>query len=73
MGTKALEVVKQYLQTEEFLDDEGEVDRIKVKAYVTHMLEKEKSGYRFIYADTEEQVSVRPCRVPAPFSTSLFF
>ncbi len=57
MWREGMAAVKEHLSLDEFKDDNGKSSPAKIAAYVARMLTKMSHGYRFIYLDTEQQVS----------------
>ena len=56
----ALSVLEKHFDSENFKAENDKRSPEKVAEYARHMLEETEVGYRFVYADTENQVCALP-------------
>lgn len=54
-------MVKTFFDTDEFKTEDGHTDKGLIIERVEHLLEYSEYGYRFIYADTVNQVNYLHC------------
>ncbi len=52
-------MIKAYFQEDEFLMEDGNPDKEKIIKHTIHLLEHTLYGYRFIYSDVDNQVSLQ--------------
>lgn len=58
MWRSALDAVKEFFKSKEYQDEDGLPSKDKIAAHAAHMLEETGHGYRLVYLDTVQQVSL---------------